>query len=139
MDLKPIAITSLLLSTILLSCGADESAPPPVNPNGDSELAILMRAMADEAEQIKAQIANGEAVTLSVAHPEILTAEATEPEKAASAPYQAFASSYLETITYLKTSTPENVQRSYDAMVNGCITCHQALCPGPLVRIEKLR
>jgi len=55
-----------------------------VNPNGDSELAILMREMFDEAESIKQQIANGRPVKLNIDHEKMLTAHATEPEKTTS-------------------------------------------------------
>ena len=137
--MKTKTLASLLFIILLAACGESEPAQKPINPNGESELALLMRAMADEAEAIRTQIASGEEIAIDVEHNNILTAEATEPEKAASSEFKAFAASYLETIKYLKTSTPENVERRYQAMVNGCVTCHQALCPGPLVRIEKLR
>lgn len=139
MDHKPAILVCLLLFTLLLSCGESAEATRPINPNGDSELALLMREMADEAEQLKEQIARGQAVTISVAHEEILTAEATEPEKAASAPYEAFATSYLETVNQLRHADADNISERYGEMVENCIVCHQALCPGPLVRINKLQ
>lgn len=111
----------------------------PLNPNGDSELALLMRAMFDEAQQIKEQIANGKPVSLSLDHEKILTAHATEPEKAASEEFQAFATLYLKTIENLQKASPEKAIKLYDNMVDNCMSCHKALCPGPIVRIKKLR
>lgn len=120
-------------------CAGNDSSIQPLNPNGDSELALLMRAMFDEAGQIKRQIANGEPVRFNLDHEEILTAHATEPEKAASAEYQAFADVYLQTIEALQTANPAQVKTLYDSMVENCMSCHKALCPGPMVRIKKLR
>ena len=110
-----------------------------INPNGDSELALLMRAMFDELQQIKQQIANNEPITINLDHEKILTAHATEPEKAASAKYKAFANSYLQTIEKLKTAKPAELVNVYDNLISNCMTCHKALCPGPIVKIKKLQ
>lgn len=111
----------------------------PLNPNGDSELALLMRAMEEEAKRIKEQVANGEPVTIELNHEEILTAHATEPKKAASPEYKAFAAAYLQAIESLKTATPDQSATIYDQMISSCMSCHQTLCPGPIVRIKKLQ
>jgi hypothetical protein len=111
----------------------------PINPNGDSELALLMRNMYDETFEIKEQVANGQPITFSLKHEEILTAHATEPEKASSPEYKAFANVYLQTMNTLKTADSEDIPHLYENMVASCTVCHQALCPGPLVKIEKLK
>ena len=98
-----------------------------------------MRAMFDEAQRIKQQIANNEPITLSLDHEKILTAHATEPAKAASEEYKAFAAAYLQNIAYLETANAEQVANAYDGLIANCMTCHQALCPGPMVRIKKLQ
>lgn len=108
-------------------------------PEWDSELALLMRAMADDLEKVKAQIEAGDSVFLSLDHEKILTAHATEPEKAASAEFQAYANHYLETLEVLKIAGPEDFVSIYSNLVDGCASCHQAMCPGPLVRIRKLQ
>ena len=137
----------LLLFALAVSCSEEKKdysnienrIQKPINPNGDSELALLMRAMFEEALQIKQQIANGEPINLNINHEKILTAHATEPEKAASAEYKAFANVYLQTIKSLQTANPIQQVNLYDNMVNNCMTCHKALCPGPMVRIKKLQ
>lgn len=108
------------------------------NPNGDSELALLMRDMFEEAVRLKNQVKNGEALNLELNHEKILTAHATEPDKAASAEYKAFAHSYLQIIEQIKNSTTDNAALAYDNLVKNCTSCHEAMCPGPLVRIKKL-
>ena len=137
----------LLLFTMGVSCSHEEKecskidnhAQQSINPNGDSELALLMRAMFDEAQQIKRQIADKEPITFTINYEKILTAHATEPEKAASAEYRAFAKIYLQTMKTLQTADPTHVVTLYENMVDNCMTCHKALCPGPIVRIKKLR
>ena len=62
----------------------------PINPNGDSELALLMREIFADVERIKEQVQNGETVTVEVDHKKILSAHATEPAKAASGESHAF-------------------------------------------------
>lgn len=108
------------------------------NPNGDSELALAMRAMFDDAYLMKQQILLGKPVTVQMDHDYILTAHGTEPEKVASPEYKAFAQSYLLAIKALSEATPENVEDRYTTIVTSCQSCHQKLCPGPLMRIEKL-
>jgi hypothetical protein len=110
-----------------------------LNPNGDSELALLMRDMFAEAKRIKKQVENGEEVTVKVDHKKILSAHATEPAKAASAEYKTWGAAYLAGIETLKNSTPETAEAAYTSLVNSCMNCHQALCPGPVVKIKKLQ
>ena len=121
------------------SASIDNQIQKPLNPNGDSELALLMRAMYDEAEQIKQQIANGDSITLSLNHEKILTAHATEPQKAASAEYKAFAKTYLQAVKSLTEASSSQRINFYNNLVANCMTCHKALCPGPIVRIKKLQ
>ena len=110
-----------------------------LNPNGDSELALLMRDMYSEAERIKEQIAEGEKITISLDHGKILTAHATEPEKAASKEFKAFSQLYLNNIEQLKDSKGEEASKYFSKLVDNCMSCHQAICPGPLVKIKKLK
>ena len=128
----------LLLFALLVSCNQGKQQSP-INPNGDSELALLMREMYDEAERIKQQIENGEPVEINLDHESILTAHATEPDKVASEQYKAFAKSYIQSIKNLESAEPEQLVSLYDHVVNNCMVCHRALCPGPVVRIKKLQ
>lgn len=135
-----IALCLFTFYALGVSCSEENTVKQrPLNPNGDSELALLMRAMFDEAQQIKQQIANGDSITLSLDHEKILSAHATEPRKAASPEYKAFAKSYLQTIKNLETVSYAQRADVYDNLVANCMTCHQAMCPGPIVKIKKLR
>ncbi len=110
-----------------------------LNPNGDSELALLMRKMFAEAKRMKKQVQNGEEVTVLLDHEKILSAHATEPKKAASAEYKTWGAAYLAGIETLKNATPETAETAYKSLVQSCMNCHKALCPGPVVKIKKLK
>lgn len=136
----------LLLYSFGISC-SEEHKPnsnnnnqvrQPINPNGDTELALLMRAMFEDIQEVKKQIAAGDSISLSLDHERILTAHATEPEKAGSKEYKAFANTYLQALKSIKTVSPSQKIEAYKSLVNNCMTCHQALCPGPIVKIKKL-
>ncbi len=144
-----IKFTLLLLSIIFVakSCiqnkgekvVVNEVEEGTLNPNGDSELALLMRAIYSETEQVKKQIEEGTPIKLSVDYANILKAEATEPEKAASSEFKAFAKAYIHSVDSLRDAKPTEAIKSYTKMLNNCMTCHKALCPGPLSRIKKLK
>ena len=128
------------LSCTEASCesAAEAVTPSQANPNGDSELALLMRQMFEEGQRMKEQVRKGEKVTVSVDYARIHTAQATQPEKAASDEYRAFALSYEATMDAIREAPPAEAAELYDGMVQACMNCHQALCPGPTVRIKKL-
>ncbi len=142
--MKNLILLSILVLFYLLSCApveqknTPEKKQPPLNPNGDSELALLMRAMADEAFDMKEHIKNGTTPEFGLEYHKILTADATEPEKAASPEYKAFAQTYLQVMEAYQKANPEKQKELYSSMVDACMTCHKALCPGPTMRIKKL-
>jgi len=135
-------VTILLYCTILLLACNDGAKvkyiQAPINPNGDSELALLMRAMFDDGMKIKQQIAAGKMPEINKSFEEIHSAKATEPEKAASEAYKLYGNAYLNSLKNLKESPKEDLEDMYEAMVNACMICHRAMCPGPMVRIEKM-
>lgn len=129
-----------LLVLVLVACA--ESAPEVDarrDPNGVSELALLMREMTSDMERLRAHVHAGEHAASEAGTDRLFTASATEPEKAASEAFKVFGESYLHVARTLE-NTPDSLQGPvYDQLVQACANCHQALCPGPLVRIEKLR
>lgn len=138
----------LLLPALIyaLGCSSDpekaaEETPAmeaSLNPNGDSELAILMREMYEEGERIKQEIEEGKKPTIKVDYRRMLTAQATEPEKAASDTYHAFAQAYFGIMESLEKASAEEAPKIFVNMVDNCMECHQQLCPGPRMRIKKL-
>lgn len=137
-------ILILLLVITVASCNQEntvqeEPAKISLNPNGDSELALLMRSMYDEADRIKKQIANKEPVTISLDHEKILSAHATEPKKAASPEFKTFAKAYLETVNKFEGANHEESIVIYESLIKNCLDCHKSVCPGPIVKINKLK
>ncbi|MEZ4935880.1 MAG: hypothetical protein R2788_27560 [Saprospiraceae bacterium] len=136
----PILMSILLFSCLTDSPAENESGPiiMPINPNGDSELALLMRDMFEEGLKAKEKIKSGELPDLVLDFEKIHTAQATEPEKAASPEYKVHALSYLQAVAALKNADKNNLEKSYTDMVDACMSCHKAVCPGPTVKIKKL-
>lgn len=135
---KNIAFLALAVFFYCISCTTDGPSDKPLNPNGDSELALLMRAMFDDGLKMKTQLQNGEMPALSVAFEKIHTATPTEPGKSSTPEYQVHALSYEQAVKALKTAAPGEAEASYTRMVDACMNCHRAICPGPMVRIKKL-
>ncbi|NNE27403.1 MAG: hypothetical protein HKN09_11220 [Saprospiraceae bacterium] len=126
----------LMVFVFLGACQSEQKVP--LNPNGDSELAILMREMFEEGMNMKEAIAKGEHPKVKLKFKDILTADATEPDKAASDVYKAYAQSYISIMEGFENGA-SNPEELYESMVSNCESCHKALCPGPLVRIKKLK
>lgn len=140
-----IRFTFLILLTMLfiLACSDNDPsksalAPIQPNPNGDSELALLMREMFDDGMRMKQQIEKGDKLEVIAKFEKIHTAQATEPEKAASKKYKLYADAYLNMLEQLKVSSEEDTEILFQGLVESCMNCHRAMCPGPMVRIKKL-
>ena len=139
---KKLALLSVIILFIGIVLSCENETKRPLNPNGDSELAILMRAMFDEGMIMKEGITKGilPRESMTVNHGEIMTAEATDPDQVDNADFRAYAGAYLGIINAMrKTNSRVEALGLYDSMVESCKSCHEALCPGPLVRIAKLK
>jgi hypothetical protein len=129
-----------VLALICSSCSNDPSKPAckakPLNPNGDSELALLMREMFADGLRIKGQVERGEVPTglrqFTTIHSAIPTDSTVK-----TAEYTAFANAYLDAALQLETEDSLSVFR-FNTMVDQCMNCHTAFCPGPKKRIQKL-
>jgi len=110
----------------------------PINPNGDSELAILMRELANWNDSCKAAIQSGRAIPAKPAKLNtLLTAKKTD-ETIDINLYNSMASLYQGRVAAFEASTDENRIDLYNGMVTGCVSCHENFCGGPLVRINKM-
>ena len=110
----------------------------PINPNGDSELALLMRDMADDADRMREQIKKGEKPEVLKRFETIHSAVATEPGKVKNEEFKTFANAYLTSIKSLQKATAEESKLYFNGLVETCMNCHTAFCPGPKMRIKKL-
>jgi cytochrome c556 len=115
------------------------SCNKPLNPNGDSELAVLMREMMGSASNLREMIKQG---NLPDKFPEaflkIHTAQPTDSDTKKES-FDAFANNYISNLQTLYSSPKEDLTKNYNAVINACASCHSQHCPGPLKAINKLK
>lgn len=101
----------------------------------DSELALLMREIHENAKLLKLLLQNEEALDPYKADVDfILEAKPTRP--AVQGPeFEAFARYYIKMNEDVY-SDP-NIE-NYNSLVESCVACHQEFCPGPIKTIKKL-
>ena len=140
MNTKIIQIFSLFILTILaLSNCAEKSCDntSKYTMAVDSELTLLMREMFAYYDGIKDDIADGSFKEDVKTFTNIHKAVATTPEKSLSPLYQAMATNYTQSVDAVNKSTSDR-KKAFNLMVDNCMSCHQQMCPGPMVRIKKL-
>lgn len=109
-----------------------------LNPNGSSELSLLMREMTAHVEQAKKDVMEKKLPRpYPVSFDKLKTARPTDIETKKDH-YDAFADLYLSAVRAYSASTKENLSDNYHNLVSSCIACHTTHCPGPMVRIKKL-
>jgi hypothetical protein len=108
------------------------------NPNGDSELAALMRRFVDDLGAARAAVkARAPKAALAKAHRRMRCAWPTDV-KDRTPTFDALAIVYLAQVEALDAAGPA-ADLEYARVLEGCQGCHQASCPGPLDVIEGLR
>jgi len=105
------------------------------DPNGTSELQLTMRDMYDYFEDVKKELAAGIKPENIKAFKHIMTDTPTEKGKNVTEVYKAMAQSYFMAVENMNL---EKNQEAFNQIVNTCMSCHQQVCPGPMVRIKKL-
>lgn len=110
----------------------------PINPNGDSELALVMRNMFDEVFDLKKKLREGGDIDSIALYHESLYAQATEDGLEKSKAYQLYGDHFLKSYDLFLKSKGEDQIDLYNSMIQNCMNCHQSLCPGPMVKIKKL-
>jgi PBP1b-binding outer membrane lipoprotein LpoB len=103
----------------------------------DSELAVLMRAMHDAMEEVKASIEQGNENIEVSDFASILTAEPTDP-KVKEPQFEEFANDYIKIVKVLNENRG-NLKAHFNKSIDACIACHKAYCTGPIKKIEKLK
>jgi len=136
MKLYTTAIFSLFI--VAMACQNDMPRRKMLNPNGDSELAVLMRDMFDEGMSVKQKLIRGEKPLLQVQYHQIHTATPTEAGKNSSTEYRLFAEAYEASVERFRNASGSDQVLAYQNMVDNCMSCHRSVCPGPTVRIKKM-
>lgn len=145
----PIAIGIFGIFFFIISC-ADTTTEQAINeevtievvdnhPNKDSELALLMRKMYNDADSIKQLIVNDEG-NISKEYIEALerihTATPTDAD-VKTPEFKAYTELMINEANALS-SSEQNKKEGFNNLVNKCVECHQSFCPGPIKKINKL-
>lgn len=125
----------LLVSAVVFSAGFTAQD---INPNGSSELSLLMRKMEKQLVDARADVIKG---TYKGSYPkefdQLKTAAPTDAGTKTEN-YDIFADLYLSSVKNFVAAKTNQVQ-AYDNVVNTCLACHSQHCPGPVGRIKKLK
>lgn len=135
-------ILFFIIVIVLTSCEtkkADEQVKDnKLNPNGDSELAIIMRTMHEHAKQLKAEIEAGKAIT---PYPAVIkTIDKAEPTPGMISNkdvFDGFSNLYLSKLDSIYLADVDQ-KLQFNHMVNSCVDCHHIHCQGPLPTIRNL-
>ena len=134
---RPVLFSALFLSIVWSACQPQSSnSPKPLNPNGDSELALLMRDMFEESDSLKRLVMDGKQLSGLKKYQDIHSAIPTDPTVQGPV-FEAFAEAYINSIEALEASDSASVF-NFNHMVDQCMNCHTEFCPGPRKRIKKL-
>lgn len=101
----------------------------------DSELALLMRQLTSETENIKAAIEAGEEHPLWSRMRELHSATPTDSTSAGPV-FEGFASAFIGSVEEMQAADTSKT-RYFNAVIDRCMDCHATYCPGPMKRIEK--
>lgn len=146
-----IAIGSLILFFLSACCPDDQKSvggkskkttlkESKVNPNGDSELALLMRLMYDQSDSIRQIIIDGGELLsrdLIAKFEEIHTAIPTDPDVRDDG-FSAFSNQIVQDMNRIWDADTGRVEQ-FNLFVDRCIQCHTVYCPGPIKKIQRLK
>ena len=109
-----------------------------INPNGDSELAKLMRSMYSQLSSVRQNAIDGK---LSGGYPSFIKSiySATPTDSTmVDEEFPARAKEFVTALDDMYHRYPESQHVAYDIVVSKCESCHMHYCPGPLGKIRKL-
>ena len=128
-------------ASLLFSCSSEvKTEDEQVNPNGESEMALLMREMRDSLKANKQRYNSGLALhKIPKGFQDLPTAEPTEQNMLPDA-FPVLASAQTATFKKFNESfTRDEQMAAHNLAVESCLTCHAQACPGPVPAIRKLR
>jgi hypothetical protein len=135
--MKPVSPVLLQLSLLFfVSAVLYSFTAAPRQDDEASELALLMRQMYTDSEQIKAAVLERRLpADFREKFRAIHTATPTDPA-VRDKNFAAFSKNFLKSLDRVYTS--QNQVDNFNKMVNNCLACHASYCPGPMSRIKKL-
>lgn len=138
-----IGFIAIFLMSNIISCGKRNEpkkgeTKQSVNPNGDSELAILMRTMMQSGRTMKTEIESSQPISPYPSEIKTMTtAKPTDGMIEDRNIFNGFANFHIATMdsVYLKNTNPK-VQ--FNHLVKSCVDCHENYCQGPIPTIKQL-
>lgn len=119
---------------------SEESSCSPLNPNGDSELALLMRKMATLSEENAAALRAGKDLVAYDGSFEKVIFNAERSMKVEEQLFQGMAKVYIAQLNKLyEAGSMEEKMALHNNVVQSCQDCHAQTCRGPLKRIDKMK
>ena len=131
-------LTCILFAFILRVNTSCTGKSKSINPNGDSELALLMREMYDEGMKTKQQLLDRKEPEVHVKYKRIHTAKSTESMHVDLTTFIPYAIAYEMAMDSFISTETSNKRAAFQSMVNTCMNCHQTVCPGPKVKIKQM-
>jgi hypothetical protein len=146
MKLQLIVIGCLIGASFFVSCQNEKTAEemdncekPSLNPNGDSEMALLMRAMESDLKAQRAALLEGTTPPPITANVEDMLSATPSDESFLNSNFEGFVGVMKASFNaYTALEGNEGRIEAYNNVVTGCVTCHQSYCPGPVKRLQKL-
>lgn len=110
--------------------------PSPRNPNGDSELATIMRMFVDDLRDARVLVEAGEPVKkMHPRHRRMRCAWPTVPSDR-NEKFDGLAQLHLQRVKAFD-DMPSKI--TYNGIIDGCVACHDQSCGGPLEFIGSMR
>lgn len=138
--MRNLVLIIVFLGLLSISCTTKETKQEQNTryPNEDAPLALLMRAMFEDMEEIKDAVEKGNSIKSYLSkHRELLTARPTNPN-VKTVTFELMGNAYLESLDLMEKSSEEELISNYKMLVETCLACHQQYCPGPIKRINLL-
>jgi hypothetical protein len=106
------------------------------NPNGDSELAVMMRQFVDDIREARTLLEAGKPVkALYPTYRKMRCAWMTKPAER----NQMFDDRAVAYLGLVKAYDASPSQATYNGIIAGCISCHSQSCGGPLDFIDSMK
>jgi hypothetical protein len=128
-------ISLLLLALLLYTCDAEKKDKQITASTEDSELALLMRSIHEDAKAIRQVIKQKQDGHDPLSDFDFILAATPTKDNVQGPEFEAMARYYLQKNAQLLEDLD---QVSYNEMVESCVACHQSFCPGPIKTIQKL-
>ncbi|MGB0431383.1 MAG: hypothetical protein ACPGLV_12985 [Bacteroidia bacterium] len=122
-----------------VACAVDTNEAKQINPNGETELALLMRQMDSDLNAAKTAMRAGNLPNYNFVHNAIKTAEPTKKHIKGDPVFASFADVYINSIKAANNAEIDSIPAMHNKIIMNCIECHKSYCTGPIDRIRKLR